>query len=597
MNVDRSRIGKLVVTATAIVAATAPFACSSDRDGGFAGGGGVFADASIDDAACHGGLRCSRDLRAVVDACDESRVITECPADQGCANATCVPACEVTASSGASVGCEFAALPPSRFREGAGSCFAAFVANTWAAPARIEAEYDGTPLDVARSGRLVQTSGDAVTYAPFDGELAPGQVAVLFLGQAEGPDPTSNTPEFWVRCPSGITPAVLADTSIRRTGRGSSFRIKTSIPVSAYSIYPFGGASSFAPSATLLLPIPAWKTGYVAVDAWAASMTAGNPSTQIVAAEDGTEVTIAPSVPIQAGYDVEGANKGEPHTYRLKRGEAIQIAQKEQLVGSVISANKSVAVFGGHECMNIPTEQYRACETTQLQLFPVRSWGHEYVAVPYRSRRASGLPEEYFYRIVAAVDGTELTYEPDRPTGAPPTLARGASVVFSTREPFVVRSQDDAHPFAAYAYMSGASFAPAQLDDGDPEFTFLVPPDQYLDHYAFFVDPSFRNSHIVVVRSRPDGKEFEPVELDCAGPLEGWQAVGTSGKYEFVRVPLTDLSVGQKVGTGTCGAGRRELQSGGPFGVTVWGTDNWASYAYPGGSAIRTLNDVEPITH
>ena len=591
MNVDRSGIAKLVLSATALVAATAPFACSSERDGGFTGGG-MFADASADDASCHGGLRCSRDLRAVVDACDESHVITECPVDQGCANGACVPACEVTASSSASIGCEFAALPPSRFREGAGSCFAAFVANTWAAPARIEAEYDGAPLDVARSGRLVRTSGDAVMYEPFDGQLAPGQVAVLFLGQSEGVGSTTS----WVPCPSDVTPAVLVDTSIWRTGRGSSFRIKTSLPVSAYSIFPFGGAISYTPSATLLLPIRAWRTGYVAVDGWAASSTAGNPSTQIVAAEDGTEVTILPSAPIQAGYDVEGANKGEPITYRLKRGEAIQIAQKEQLVGSLISANKSIAVFGGHECMNIPSEQYFACETTQLQLFPVRSWGREYVAVPYLSRRGLGVPEEYFYRIVAAVDGTELTYEPERPTGAPPTLGRGASVLFSTRDPFVVRSQDDAHPFAVYAYMSGASFVQAQLNDGDPEFTFVVPADQYLDRYAFFVDPSFRNSHIIVVRSRPEGKDFEPVELDCGGPLEGWQPVGTSGKYEFVRVRLTEMSVGQKVGAGTCGAGRRELQSRGPFGVTVWGTDSWASYAYPGGSAIRTLNDVDPIT-
>ena len=304
----------------------------------------------------------------------------------------------------------------------------------------------------------------------------------------------------------------------------------------------------------------------------------------------------APSVPIQPGYDVEGANKGEPHTYRLKRGEAIQFAQKDQLVGSLISANKKVAVFGGHECMNIPTEMYFACDGEQLQLFPVRSWGHEYVAVPHRSRRVSGQPEDYFYRVVAAADGTELTYEPDRPTGAPPTLARGGSVVFSTRDPFVVKSQDDAHPVAVYAYMSSEMFAQAHLDDGDPEFTFVVPPDQYLDRYVFFVDPSFRNSHIVIVRARPEGKEFEPVELDCAGPLEGWQAVGTSGKYEFVRVVLTDGFVGQKVGTKTCGAGRRELQSRGPFAVTVWGTDSAASYAYPGGSAIRTLNDLEPIT-
>ena len=255
-------------------------------------------------------------------------------------------------------------------------------------------------------GRIVQMSGDAVTMRPSTDSSSRVEVAVLFLGQAEGPVSVDGHTGVLGPCPTGMTPAVLADTSIRRTGRGSSFRMTTSLPVSAYSIYPFGGASSYTPSATLLLPIPAWNTGYVVADAWATSSTAGNPSTQIVAAEDDTDVTIAPSVPIQAGYDVEGANKGEPHTYRLKRGEAIQFAQKEQLVGSLISANKKVAVFGGHECMNIPTEMYFACDGEQLQLFPVRSWGHEYVAVPHRSRRVSGQPEDYFYRVVAAADGT-----------------------------------------------------------------------------------------------------------------------------------------------------------------------------------------------
>ena len=32
-----------------------------------------------------------------------------------------------------------------------------------------------------------------------------------------------------------------------------------------------------------------------------------------------------------------------------------------------------------------------------------------------------------------------------------------------------------------------------------------------------------------------------------------------------------------------------------PFGVTVWGTGSAASYGYPGGSAIRTLNSVETV--
>lgn len=588
------KLESFLASSFALLVSLAPFACDDDRDRFGGDTAGEFDDASPDVVGtCQTGLRCSTDLRSVVDGCDESRVVTACAADQGCLDARCVPACNVSAS--ASVGCEFAALPPSHYREGAGSCFAAFVANTWSTATHIEAEYAGTAVEVTKSGRLVQTSGETVTYAPFSGDLQPGEVAVLFLGQAPGPDPSSDTPEFWVPCPDGTSPAVLEDTSIQRTGRGKSFRIRASLPVSAYSMYPFGGASSYSPSATLLLPVPAWQTDYVVADAWDAS--SGNPATQILAAEDGTEVTVVPSVPIQSGYDVDGANKGEEHVYRLNRGEVIQIAQKESLVGTRISANKSVAVFGGHECMNIPSESYWACETEQLQLSPVRSWGHEYAAVPYLPRRANEASEEYFYRIVAAASGTALTYDPVRPNGAPPVLAAGEAVIFSSHDPFVVKSQDADHPFAVYSYMSGAAFEQSDLDDGDPEFTPVVPAEQYLGRYVFFVDPSFRNSQIVVVRSRAAGKEFAPVELDCGGTLDGWAPVGTSGEYEFTRLRLTDKFVNQHVGTGTCGPGRHEITSQGTFGVTVWGTDYFASYAYPGGAALRTLNTLKPITH
>jgi IgGFc binding protein len=576
------------------VAIVAPFACDSRRDKFANDNEREFAarDASAEASAapaCASAVRCSRDLHAIVDACDESRIVESCPPDQGCAYARCVPACDATVSSAASVGCEFATLPPSRYVDSEGSCFAAFIANTWTTPTPIEAEYAGKPLDLTTSTRVVRASGESVTYEPFTGELQPGEVAVLFLGQSLSAA---------VPCPEGVTPAVPYDTSIYKTGRGSSFRIKTSVPVSAYSMFPFGGAKSFSPSATLLLPVPAWKASYVVMNAWEqpSRLPGALPTTQVIAAEDDTEVTVVGSLPIQAGTNVESAEQGVPHVYRLHRGDVLQFAQNQELTGSRIAANKGVAVFGGHGCMNIPAA-HPACDSSQLQLFPVHSWGRESVAVPHLSRRADGNPESYFYAIVAAVDGTVLTYEPARPTDAPATLAAGESVRFLTSEPFVVRSQDEAHPVAVYAYMSGSAFSKADRSDGDPEFTNVIPSEQFLDRYIFYSDTTYRNSHLVIVRSRPEGKEFQPVVLDCGGPLDGWKPVGTQGKYEFVRVQLVRDFIHQKVGTGTCGPGRHEIDSLGPFSVTVWGTDRFASYGYPGGAAIRTLNSVDPIVH
>ncbi|MDF2697900.1 MAG: hypothetical protein K0S65_6283 [Labilithrix sp.] len=337
-------------------------------------------DAGSDAAppAC-GGARCARDLHTVVDGCDESRVLEECDANEGCSDGKCIPACDI---AGASTGCEFVAVPPAPQQDSAGSCFAAIVTNTWETPARIEAEYEGKALDLPASTRIIRAENGEVAYAPFSGELQPGEAAILFLTATPIPLGDMN-----VACPLGIKPA-HANTAQNGTWKGSAIRLKTTAPVSAYSIYPFGGAKSFIPSATLLLPVSAWKTGYVVTNPAEKMTRSGVPAyatTQIVAAEDDTEVVVVGSQHIQAGRDVEGASRGIPKTYRLRRGEQIQFEQEHELTGTRISANKKIGVWSGHECMDAPTG-YCCCDSSQLQLFPVGSLGREYAVVPYLAR-------------------------------------------------------------------------------------------------------------------------------------------------------------------------------------------------------------------
>ncbi|MDF2696565.1 MAG: hypothetical protein K0S65_4948, partial [Labilithrix sp.] len=66
------------------------------------------------------------------------------------------------------------------------------------------------------------------------------------------------------------------------------------------------------------------------------------------------------------------------------------------------------------------------------------------------------------------------------------------------------------------------------------------------------------------------------------------------GRYEFAWVKLTDGFVGQKFAKGECSYGRHEAHSDGPFDVTVWGTAQYASYGYVGGTGLRPINDAEP---
>jgi hypothetical protein len=231
----------------------------------------------------------------------------------------------------------------------------------------------------------------------------------------------------------------------------------------------------------------------------------------------------------------------------------------------------------------------RDCDSAQQQIAPVRALGNEYVAVRYRNR-VEGMEESPPWRLVGMVDGTELTWSPEKPDGAPDVINLGDVITFETGLPFVVRSQDRNHPFYLGGYMTGGNpFGTV----GDPEWVNVIPKSQYLDYYVFFTDPTYPETSLVVVRtpSKLDGS-FADVELDCAGKLEGWTKVGD---YEYTRI---DLMTGEFQPVGGCANGRREMKSELPFGVTVGGggaiQQNYrVSYAYPAGAGFPPVNDVK----
>jgi hypothetical protein len=250
---------------------------------------------------------------------------------------------------------------------------------------------------------------------------------------------------------------MLVDPLRHGTGKPSAFHLMTDAPIAAYSIYPYGGADSYIPSATLLLPSTSWDTTYVAVSPFDFGTTTRRRTLQIVASEDQTEVRIRPTVDVVAGADVAGATAGVTQTWTLSRGQVLQFTQPS-MTGSPIATSKRVGVFGGSVCTELPTPY---CDTLQQQIAPFAQWGTEYALVPFKPRIDSVSPdirENVPYSLVGAVDGTILTYEPARPLGAPETLDAGRSGDFMTSDIVTVHSQDSKHPFYAAVYMTGSTY-------------------------------------------------------------------------------------------------------------------------------------------
>ena len=549
-----------------------PASSSSVGPGGMGGIGGVGGS---------GGLGCSLDLHSVVDK--NGNVVETCAPDEGCSDGMCIKACQAAADAKGNVGCDFVAATPYFYANIAPPCFAAFVANDWPEPAHLTISRAGTTYDVTTFGRIPNGTANASSWptVPASG-LPASTVAVLFLSH----DPTSNN-QTPTTCP--VPPALdaLGGSAVKETARGAAWHIQSDVPVNVYDILPYGGASSYLPSAEMLLPTSAWGKNHVAV---LPKDSTGPAWAQIVAAEDGTTVNLVPNVALAAGTNVVAAPANQVTTYTLNAGEYVQWKHDVGMTGSKIESDKPISFTGGNNyiCYSSATSTGGGCDSAHQQIPPVSAFGSEYVGAPYLTRRLDGLEESIPYRIVGTVAGTTLTFDPPVP-GAPTTVGVGQKVDFEANVAFRVASQDADHPFYLGQMMTGCllSVSPDGQNTGDEEFVNLLPPAQFLSRYAFFTDPTYTTTSLVFVRTKgPSG--FAEVDLDCVGNVPGWTDIGTSGQYQIAKVTLVKQSVNQ----GACGNGAHSASSAAPFGVMVWGTATFASYAYPAGGRAAPINSV-----
>ncbi len=554
---------------------------------------------------------CSLDRQQVLNG-DTGEVIQDCPPSQGCSAGTCIDACDAARSAEGSVGCEFLTLPPDD-RDAAAdrnkTCFAAYIANTWKEPVTIRASYDGAALDLSTSVYVASATGVPTLLRD---PLPVGQVAIVLLSSWATPDQPAE-----LGCPGRA--ALQFDPIVHDTSLTKAIRLTTDRPVAAYSIFPYDGASGFVTTATLLLPVSTWGTSNLLVSPIDPMKNKGETNweapppafVQIVAAENGTTIKLRPSVFVSPGAfgspPILGGPAGEVLSWTIQAGEVVQLTQKQELTGSLVSSDKPVAVFGGSRCTQLPGK-IDACDILQQQIPPLTSWGSEYALVPPPPRKGATAPPELTpYRIVGAADGTELAYDAEYPPPpeAPARLNAGEVYDFSSNHPAVVRSQDAAHPFYAAALMTSAEALPADSAGsaiGDPDFVNLVPTSQALDHYVFYMEPAYPGAGLTLVRQK-GANGFAPVELDCAGEIDNFQPIDPSGQVEVAHVRLVELvyvglgktrGVPQTFARGTCSAGLHNITSKEPFLLYVWGVGDYVSYGYPGGSGVRFSDKFVP---
>ncbi len=528
------------------------------------------------------------------------RTLETCRDDALCAAGGCrTPACAQALGTLSYLGCDYlvAELPNSVMITGGPAVdapAAVVVTNPDPTqPVRLDLRRASGRDAPLRAATTVSVDAEfADVYAPVEvrSEVRDANGQVVLDAVASGGD---------VRVPAGGVATLLlprATGLIQQTGvTNDTWRLLTDRPVAAYQFNPYCCNYSFSNDASLLTPVSALGREYrfLGASRWPSPAGPQNPTLSVLGSEDGTTVTL--TLPRAGLIDHRLHPRLSPAgpnavQLRLDAQEMLTLMPdatapaSADLSGTVVLADRPVAVFSGHTCTNYPHDQV-ACDHLEEQLVPVDTWDGRFVLVPPVRRGAEDSAEAVYWKIIARDAGTRVRLsrpladlEPRAP-GAPGVpacadlmvddttlvLDRAIHCEFGTLQPVQL---DADGPLMVLGVVSGQATTGAEsafgAQAGDPSL-FLVPPDaQYRQDYVFLAPATYAQDFLTVV-AHPDTTlvmDGAAVSLAGALPVPGSERV-------FVHVPIDD--------------GPHRITGDRPFGILVFAYDDFVSYAFTGG--------------
>lgn len=502
-------------------------------------------------------------------------VVEGAPPDPNGLDGGLLTICQISATRKYPLGCDYSLFT---IKTDFDNCKGLLVSNPGSVPAHLKLRHGMREIDVAAFARKVKGVGNEPGWAPLtNATLDPGETAYVALTERDMSKVTTRS------CP--FAPVTDASAHVYEDQENWAFHLSADTPVFAiafesYWVPYFLGVPADGVSAALRAS-GSWSDQYIDVgifqgprpryqrdrenvnwdtDRWKAFVG--------VVAREPTRITLdSPSGPLTVDLD---ANKAHRFT------------RDDLFIGKTIRSEKPIALFVGAPLAFWPYGNPHG-DPILSQVPPPGMWASEYAVVGHPPRHDT-IPDPPIYRIVARENDTNLVFEPAPPVGAPQALQKGGIAVFRTEKPFVVRSQDNSHPFYVSVSMTGgnALCKKETPDDGggfiysdcpgDPELVTLPPPAEFAHRFAFATSPQFADTYLVLTRMRTDEGKFEDVTLDCAGIVTGWKALGTTGRYETTTLPLSRGKFEPQVFPGgTCRLGPHTMQSEGPFTGQLWG--------------------------
>lgn len=293
---------------------------------------------------------------------------------------------------------------------------------------------------------------------------------------------------------------------------------------------------------------------------------------QIIARENGTEVTFTPTTTTLGGTHVKSIRAQDTATFTLNRLESIQFkaigGQAADLTGSVITAAKPISVFAGHQCAIVPLNAF-ACDHMVEQIPPTNTWGTRFLTAPLATRKKGDI-----FRILAAKNDT--TVKIDGKTVAQLKKGEFKQIDLSSGSFHEIRTSG---PALVVQYSKGTSV------DGVPSDPFMLinsPAEQFGSDYVVSTPDrnpvAFRNFiNIIAPKGRVNGLRLDEKPIPASSFVMPFTAIGSTG-YSGAQV---------KIGIGAHTI--KHLQPNVPFGIFFYGFAKSDSYGYPGGSRLAKI--------
>lgn len=599
-----------------------------------------------------GTLRCLND--DIIQRCDDSGTQWEDHQDcngaetgKVCRLGVCIGLCELNSKLSSYIGCEYWAVDldnafvpsnsESGYADAAGSPWAIVVSNTSTKyPARVEIDCKYGPV-------TRDHWGNELDYSP----IPPMSLRIFTIARKYSVvDPASQYfgQEF---------PMDLDGTSIKP----QAYRVKSSIPITAYQFNPLENEEVFSNDASILIPSNSLGRYHLVMTREQTFNDLKGFLTVVAINSGETQVNVTVTAPTLGGDGVPAMTGGTGKTFILNQWDVLNIetnAYGADLTGSIVLANHPVAVFGGSEAANAPNTNhccpdgkcryhqewlecasrndclcewpannldpprevtcrtnydcigYNTCcaDHLQMQMFPVTTWGTKYVATLSYPRGS----ERDVWRIMAASDNTQLTTYPSQTDNW--VINRGQFVEFEADENFEIIGKKPllVGQFLAAQQAPDPGSGETDAKTGDPTFILAVPVEQFRTEYVFLAPDKYMFDCVNII-AKPgvpvflDGQELRPEDLTFR-TIRKMQSEMTEKGYEHpseLGIRFGDYKI---VGQGDWAVFRLVIEDGvhtassaEPFGVISYGYDQYVSYGYPAGLNLQDLKliDEEPI--